>query len=91
MPYWVGERGPELVVPRMDGYVVPNGAAVPARGETRVTVNNYANAEVEAGEDDNGEVQINIIRAVVRDEFASGRMNPVMAAKHGIRPRLRAR
>jgi hypothetical protein len=56
-----------------------------------VTVNNYAGAEVEAGEGDDGEVQINIIRAVVRDEFASGRMNPVMAAKHGIRPRLRAR
>jgi hypothetical protein len=91
LPYWVGERGPELVVPRMDGTVVPHGAAVPARGETRVTVNNYAGAEVEAGEGDDGEVQINIIRAVVRDEFASGRMNPVMAAKHGIRPRLRAR
>lgn len=27
-PYWVGEKGPELVVPRSNGTVIPNGGAV---------------------------------------------------------------
>ena len=27
MPYWVGEQGPELVVPRSSGTVIPNGQA----------------------------------------------------------------
>lgn len=41
MPYIVGERGPELFVPRSSGTVVPNHELGVASGETSITVNNY--------------------------------------------------
>ena len=42
-PYVVGERGPELFVPRSSGTVIPNHALSGAGGTTMVT-NNYINA-----------------------------------------------
>jgi lambda family phage tail tape measure protein len=42
-PYVVGERGPELFVPRSSGTVIPNHALAGAGGTTMVT-NNYINA-----------------------------------------------
>jgi lambda family phage tail tape measure protein len=42
-PYVVGERGPELFVPRSSGTVIPNHALGGAGGTTMVT-NNYINA-----------------------------------------------
>ena len=42
-PYVVGERGPELFVPRSSGTVIPNHALAGAGGTTNVT-NNYINA-----------------------------------------------
>ena len=42
-PYIVGERGPELFVPRSSGTVVPNHALAGTGGTTNVT-NNYINA-----------------------------------------------
>ena len=33
-PYLVGERGPEIVVPRQAGTVLPNGAGMAAAGST---------------------------------------------------------
>ena len=42
-PYIVGERGPELFVPRSSGTVIPNHALAGAGGTTMVT-NNYINA-----------------------------------------------
>jgi lambda family phage tail tape measure protein len=42
-PYMVGERGPELFVPRSSGTVVPNHALGGMGGTTNVT-NNYINA-----------------------------------------------
>jgi len=42
-PYVVGERGPELFVPRSSGTVVPNSALSGMGGTTNVT-NNYINA-----------------------------------------------
>lgn len=50
-PYWVGEQGPELVVPRRDGYVMPSsesrvaamaGAATRSAGPTLNQTNNFA-------------------------------------------------
>jgi hypothetical protein len=37
-PYLVGERGPELVVPRRNGYVVPNHALAAGGGHDRVDI-----------------------------------------------------
>jgi hypothetical protein len=56
----------------------------------KVTVNNYSNAEVttERGRDDE---LIIAVRGIVQDEFASGRMNPLMAQNYGVRPRVRSR
>jgi len=42
-PYVVGERGPELFVPRSSGTVIPNHALAGAGGSTNIT-NNYINA-----------------------------------------------
>jgi len=42
-PYIVGERGPELFVPRSSGTVIPNHALAGAGGSTNIT-NNYINA-----------------------------------------------
>ena len=42
-PYVVGERGPELFVPRSSGTVIPNHALGGMGGSTSVT-NNYINA-----------------------------------------------
>ena len=42
-PYVVGERGPELFVPRSSGTVIPNHALAGAGGTTMIT-NNYINA-----------------------------------------------
>lgn len=49
--YMVGERGPELFVPRMDGTIIPNKAMGSMGGTTQVT-NNYINAiDVKSFED----------------------------------------
>jgi hypothetical protein len=50
MPYWVGEQGPELVVPSRDGYVIPSsesrvmaaaGASAHASGPTLTQYNSF--------------------------------------------------
>lgn len=46
LPYLVGERGPEIVVPRSTGTVIPNHAISGAMGGGGVTVNIHANDAV---------------------------------------------
>lgn len=43
MPYLVGERGPELIVPNRSGTVIPNSSLGQMGGTTNIT-NNYINA-----------------------------------------------
>lgn len=43
-PYLVGERGPELFVPRNSGSVIPSGAMSSAMAGTTNVTNNYINA-----------------------------------------------
>jgi len=47
MPYLVGEQGPELVVPRGNGTVIPAGktAGMLSGGNSNITVNLYTNAD----------------------------------------------
>jgi TP901 family phage tail tape measure protein len=58
--------------------------------QPRVVVNNYADASVDSRTREDGTLELTV-RAIVRDEFGSERMNPIMRNKHGIAPRLRAR
>jgi len=58
--------------------------------QPRVVVNNYADAKVDTRSQEDGTLELTV-RAIVRDEFGSERMNPIMRNKHGIAPRLRAR
>jgi tape measure domain-containing protein len=44
-PYWVGERGPELFVPRQSGTVVPNGQAMGGTTVVNVHVSGVQNAQ----------------------------------------------
>jgi lambda family phage tail tape measure protein len=52
MPYMVGERGPEMIVPRSNGTVIPNNQLSSAMGSTTNVTNNYINAiDVKSFED----------------------------------------
>jgi phage-related minor tail protein len=44
MPYMVGERGPEMIVPRSNGTVIPNNQLSSSMGSTTNVTNNYINA-----------------------------------------------
>jgi len=44
MPYMVGERGPEVIVPRTNGTVIPNNQLGSAMGGQTNVTNNYINA-----------------------------------------------
>jgi lambda family phage tail tape measure protein len=44
MPYMVGERGPEVIVPRSSGTVIPNNQLGSAMGGQTNVTNNYINA-----------------------------------------------
>jgi lambda family phage tail tape measure protein len=44
MPYMVGERGPEVIVPRSSGMVIPNTQLSSAMGGQTNVTNNYINA-----------------------------------------------
>lgn len=58
--------------------------------QPRVVVNNYADASVDPRTREDGTLELTV-RAIVRDEMGSERMNPIMRNKHGLQPRLRAR
>jgi lambda family phage tail tape measure protein len=44
IPYMVGERGPEMIVPRSNGTVIPNNQLNSSMGSTTNVTNNYINA-----------------------------------------------
>lgn len=49
-PYWVGERGPELIVPNSSGTVIPNNK-ISGGGEGGVVLKNYGKVEFVLGKD----------------------------------------
>jgi hypothetical protein len=59
-------------------------------GQPRVTINNYANAEVSADRTSEDDLLVTV-RGIVQDELGSGRSNAVMGGKFGLRPRVRNR
>ena len=62
MPYLVGEKGPEMFVPRLSGQIIPNNALARSRGSQVV---NVYNAVPERASD-------SIPRALRRAAFANG-------------------
>ncbi|BBF93384.1 hypothetical protein [Blastochloris tepida] len=81
----IGERGPELFVPRVAGTVVPN-AALRGGGGTVVRIQNYATQDVSetrsTGSDGTEMIDIAIGRSL-----ASGRQDGALGARYGARPR----
>lgn len=99
-PTWVGEKGPELLNLPRGSQIIPNHRAKraadnmagggPIMVRPNVVIHNYANAEVDTSTNDDGDMELTV-RALVRDETASGRTNGINNAKYGQRPRVRAR
>jgi hypothetical protein len=58
--------------------------------QPRVVVNNYSPHNVAASRTSDEDLEVTV-RGIVRDEMGSGRMNPVMSHKYGLRPRVRSR
>lgn len=64
MPYWVGERGPELMIPQHSGYIVPTESMKGSGSGSGLNVNihNYGDNEVQVTEsrDDRGQIQMDV-------------------------------
>jgi hypothetical protein len=92
-PIFVGEEGKrEVFVPDSNGTVMParEGGGAPRVIQLQPVIHNYAGAEVETGQTDDGQLEV-FIRAAARDEMASPRGMNVMQQSVGARPRLKAR
>jgi len=87
--YLVGERGPELFLPKSSGAIVPNGKL--GGGGTNVQIiDQRSNAPaVERQQDGHGNVRL-LIRDAVRGEMA-GAMKPLLASQYGITPKNQRR
>lgn len=91
---WVGETGKELVRFGSDATVIParESAAMTAPASIGIKIVNNGPPLVDEGAsyDDNGELELTV-RAVTRDEMASGRTNGIQRNKYGQAPRLKSR
>ncbi|MEX2444508.1 MAG: tape measure protein [Alkalispirochaeta sp.] len=91
-PYLVGERGPELMVPRSSGSIVPNGSLGGGGGNVNVQVINQApGVRVEPQQErtgPNGERQIKMmVKQISKEAFARGEMDDVMGTRYGVQNR----
>lgn len=83
----MGEAGPEAVMPLRRGPGGRLGVEMHGGGGgNKVIINNYGAQVEEPRENDDGDLEFTV-RALARDEFASGRMNGIMRSKHGVAPR----
>lgn len=90
----VGENGPEMVRFGRDAQVIPNDKVGRGSGggnrAPSIVIHNYANADVQASSNDNGDTEL-VVRAIARDEYASSRTNAIAKQKYGQSPQLRQR
>ena len=93
--YVVGEKGPELFMPRTAGQIVPNGAAVmpmaPAGGGVVVNINNNAPVRVKTNErtDADGRRQLDIMIEQIEGRLATrvgegGRLAQTLEGVYGL-------
>jgi hypothetical protein len=83
--YTVGENGPERFVPTIAGRILPTAQAGDGGG-VRVTVNNYAAADVRVRERDDGQIDIDVLARAVEGRIASNinsRRGPMMQSLRG--------
>lgn len=92
--YVVGENGPELLGARGAATIVPNEIASRTSSGSgwtpRLVVNNYGAQVDQPTMNNNGDLELTV-RAVTRDEMASGRTNGIQRQKYGQAPRLKNR
>ena len=86
-PYVVGERGPELFVPKSSGQIVPNSVSKGGMGAGyQVVVNNYTSGETETKQRQqqgpNGE---QLIIDIVKRNMAAGKFDDVNRGRFGLR------
>lgn len=102
-PYVVGEKGPELFVPKSAGFVVPNGGhggappTVPAAGGSSraapvvVNINNSTSSNVQAshktGPDGQREIEVFVTDMIARNISRGGSVGKAMERSLGVRPR----
>jgi hypothetical protein len=94
--YLVGEHGPEMVVPKGSGYVVPNHALGGGGGSgVNVSINNYAGVEVsqQTSRTPNGtDIKVVIERVAADSTVTPGSpMNRALRTSFGARPALTRR
>lgn len=86
-PYIVGERGPEMFVPRTTGSIVPNSAM--GYDVKIIDQRTTASPPVESRTGNDGSQEF-IIRDTIRRQLP-GELNRIMPAQFGSRPRLNQR
>lgn len=96
-PYIVGERGPEIMVPKANGFVIPNHALGGSGGgsQVNVTVNNLAGdrVDVQQSRGPNGEVNLQLqiermVEGAMRDQIQGrGRVARDLETQYGLRRR----
>lgn len=100
-PYLVGEKGPELVVPKQAGYVLPSvsrGApagtapfAMSGGAPVYVTVNNSSRSDVDVqqrnGPSGQREIEILVTDVIARDVGRGGPVGRAIDKRLGVRPR----
>lgn len=101
-PYVVGERGPELFVPKSAGFVVPNvSGGRPAAGAgavmqaapapVYVTVNNSSRSDVgvreKSGPGGQREIEVLVTDMIARDIGRGGPVGRAIDGRLGVRPR----
>jgi lambda family phage tail tape measure protein len=88
--YLVGERGPEIFTPSMNGAIIPNGTM---GGSTNVVINNYSNSQATANEtiDSRGNRRIEVtIGDIVASEMArsGSAMSNTLRTSYGAKQNL---
>ncbi len=97
-PYLVGERGPEIVVPNSNSFVIPNhrvaaasSGGSPIGGAARLTVNIYssgADVDVAEGTGPNGERTLEImVEGVMRRAIGRGAVDGPLRSRFALRPK----
>lgn len=95
-PYIVGERGPELIVPKSSGFVVPNRAltatsarsgAVVVNLSIRNQTENQITATQRTGPDGTREIELLVARVVAQDIARSGVTARAIDQRYSQRPR----
>lgn len=94
-PVVVGEKGPEIIVPRVPAMVIPNsrigkgsGSAI-AGGDVTVTVNNFTDAQASVSERQTGggdRVIEVFVKKVTEQNVASGGHDRAFQTRFGLRP-----